>query len=78
MVTSYHQAVENVQRGATKFILDYPQDLTYADRLMKIKILSREFRKNISDLFPLFKSRIGALTRDVNNYIRTFEPGNQS
>ena len=70
--------VENVQRRATKFILDYPQDLTYADRLAKIKILPLEFRRDISDLCLLFKSRTGAITTDVNKYICTFEPGYQS
>ena len=42
--------VENVQRRATKFILNYPKDLTYADRLMKVNILPLEFRRDISHL----------------------------
>ena len=74
----HKKLVENVQRRATKFILDYPQDLTYADRLAKIKILPLEFRRDISDLCLLFKSRTGAITTDVNKYICTFEPGYQS
>jgi hypothetical protein len=74
----HKRLVENVQRRATKFILDYPQDLTYADRLAKIKILPLEFRRDISDLCLLFKSRTGAITTDVNKYICTFEPGYQS
>jgi hypothetical protein len=74
----HRRLVENVQRRATKFILDYPQDLTCTDRLAKIKILPLEFRRNISDLCLLFKSRTGAITTDVNKYICTFEPGYQS
>ena len=70
--------VENVQRRATKFILNYPKDLTYADRLMKVNILPLEFRRDISDLCLLFKSRTGAISTDVNNYIYIFEPGYQS
>jgi hypothetical protein len=43
----HKRLVENVQRRATKFILDYPHDLTYANRLTKIKILPLEFRRDI-------------------------------
>ena len=74
----HKRLVENVQRRATKFILDYPQDITYAERLAKIKILPLEFRRKISDLCLLFKSRTGAITTDVNNHIYTFEPGHQT
>jgi hypothetical protein len=74
----HKRLVENVQRRTTKFILDYPQDLTYANRLAKIKILPPEFRRDISDLCLLFKYRTGAITTDVNKYICTFEPGYQS
>jgi hypothetical protein len=70
----HKRLVENVQRRATKFILDYPQDLTYADRLVKINILPLEFRRDISYLCLLFKSRTGAITTDVNKYMYTFEP----
>ena len=65
----HKRLVENVQWRATKFILDYPQDITYAERLAKIKILLLEFRRKISDLCLLFKSRTGAITTDVNNHI---------
>jgi hypothetical protein len=43
-----------------------------------IKILPLEFRRDISDLCLLLKSRTGAITTDVNKYICTFEPGYQS
>jgi hypothetical protein len=77
-IIKHKRIVENVQRRATKFILDYPQDLTYADRLMKISLLPLEFRRDISDLCLLLKSRTGAITMDVNNYICTFKHGYQS
>ena len=70
--------IENVQRRATKFILNYPQDLKYVDRLIKINILPLEFRRDISDLCLVFKSRNGAITMDVNNFINTYEPGYKS
>ena len=58
----HRKLIENVQRRATKFILNYPQDLNYADRLTKIKMLPLEFRRDICDLCVVFKSRNGAIT----------------
>ena len=58
-----------------KFILNYPQDLKYANRLIKIKILPLEFRRDISDLCLVFKSRNGEITTDINNFINTYNPG---
>ena len=74
----HRQLIENVQRRATKFILNYPQDLKYAERLIKIKILPLEFRRDISDLCLVFKSRNGAITTDVNNFINSCKPGYKS
>ena len=47
--------IENVQLRATKFILNYAQDLKYVDRLIQINILPLEFRRDISDLCLVFK-----------------------
>ena len=74
----HRKLIENVQRRATKFILNYPKDLNYADRLIKIKMLPLEFRRDISDLCLVFKSRNGAITTDVNNFINTYKPGYKS
>ena len=71
----HRQLIENVQRRASKFILNYPQDLKYADRLIKIKTLPLEFRRDISDLCLVFKSRNGEITMDVNNCINTYNLG---
>ena len=71
----HRQLIENVQRRASKFILKYPQDLKYADRLIKIKTLPLEFRRDISDLCLVFKSRNGEITMDVNNCINTYNLG---
>ena len=34
--------LENVRRRATKFILNYPRDMSYRDRLLKLSLLSPE------------------------------------
>ena len=74
----HRHLIENVQQRATKFILNYPLDLKYADRLIKMNILPLEFRRDISDLCLVFKSRNGAITMDVNYFINTYEPGYKS
>ena len=74
----HRQVIENFQRRATKYILSYPKDLKYADRIVKLNILPLEFRRDISDLCLFFKSRTGAITTDVNHSIHTYEPGYKS
>ena len=74
----HRKLIENVQRRATKFILNYPQNPKYVDRLIMINILPLEFRRDISDLCVVFKSRIGAITMDVNNFMYTYKPGYKS
>ena len=46
-------ALERVQRRATKFILK--TDLSYPERLFKLKLLPLEYRREISDLCFFFK-----------------------
>ena len=51
MVAVKHRAlIENVQRRATKFILIYPQNMTYNERLIKFNLLPLEHRREISDV----------------------------
>ncbi len=64
--------IENVQRRATRFILNYPKDMSYPLRLQKLRLLPLEFRREISDLTLLFKSRNGLITMDVNKYLNTY------
>ena len=70
----HRQLIEDVQRGATKYILSYPQDLKYADWSIKLNNLPLEFRRDISDLCLLFKSRTGAITTEIisSKYIIRF------
>ena len=60
--TAKHRAfVENVQRRATKFILNYPlSHVSYTDRLKKLNLLPLKHRSSIKDivLFCKFKSDI--------------------
>ena len=50
---------ENVQRRATKFILNYPKDMSYKDRLLKLNLLPLEYRRNLKDLVLIFKATAG-------------------
>ena len=55
----YCSVVENVERRATKFILNYPRDMSYTERLVKINLLPLDLRREICDLL---KSQISTLT----------------
>jgi hypothetical protein len=82
----HRSIIENVQRRTTysahrlpdaeiresKFILNYPE------RLAKTTLLPLEFRREISDLQLLYKSRMGLLSMDVNKYLCTYESGYKS
>ena len=65
----HHLLIENVQRRATKFILNYPENMPYTERLQKAKLLPLEFRREICDLILLFKSKHRLITMDINKYI---------
>ena len=55
--TIKHRAlIENVQRRATKFILNYPQNMTYNERLIKLNLLPLEHCRETSDLLLFFFS----------------------
>ena len=51
--------LENVQRKATKFILNYPKDMSYRDRLFKPSLLPLEYRREIEDLVLIYNARAG-------------------
>ena len=64
--------IENVQRRAMRFILNYHKDMSYPLRLQKLRLLPLEFRRDISDLTLLLKSKNGLITMDVNKYLNTY------
>ena len=60
--------IENVQRRATKFILNYlPREMSYIDRLSAISLLPLEHRREILNLVLLFKFRTGLIASDIKN-----------
>ena len=70
--------IENIQRRATKFILNYSKDMSYTERLIATNLLPLEFRREISDLLLVFKAKTGLIPMDINNYLCTYEPGYKS
>ena len=67
--------IENVQRRASKFILNYPENIPYVERL---QLLPLEIRREISDLISLFKWKHHLITMDINKYICTYNSSYQS
>ena len=51
--------VENVQRRVTKFILNYPRDMSNRDRLVKLSLLPLEYRREVKDLELIYNARAG-------------------
>ena len=74
----HRSLIENVQRRATKFILNYPKEMTYRERLIATNLLPLEFRREIADLILLYKSKTGLIPMDVNNFLCSYEPGFRS
>lgn len=65
----YKKLIENIQRRATKFILDYPCDVNYMKRLAMLNIPPLEHRRDISDLILLFKSKFGLINANFQNFL---------
>ena len=61
--------IKNVQRRATKFILNYPHDCCYVDRLTSLKLLLLEYRREAHDLTLLFKLKCGLMNTDYNKIL---------
>lgn len=62
--------IENVQRRTTKFILGYPQNMSYKQILIHLSILPLEYRREMADHVLLFKSHIGCTGFDHSKYIQ--------
>ena len=65
--------LENVQRRATKFILTYPKDMSYKDRLLKLNLLQLEYRRNFKDLVLIFKAWAGHADLGHHDFFRQTE-----
>ena len=49
--------LESVKCRATKFILNYPKDISYKERLLKLDLLPLENRRDLKDLVLIFKAK---------------------
>ena len=65
-------ALERVQRRATKFILK--TDLSYPERLVKLKLLPLEYRREMLDLCFFFKCLKGYIDFNVLSYVNFKTP----
>ena len=64
--------IENIQRRATKFILNYPpREVSYINRLDQLNLLPLDFRRQMHDLVLLFKYKTGTLTSNFGRFIHT-------
>ena len=74
----YRSIIENVQRRATKFILNYPKEMSYAERQVETNLLPLEFRREMLDLQLLQKSKMGLISMDINKHLCSYEPDYKS
>jgi hypothetical protein len=51
----YQLMLEGIQRRATKFILNYPHDTDYKERLIQLNLLPLDVRRNMKYLLFFFK-----------------------
>ena len=72
----YRSIIENVQRRATKLILNYTKDMSYPERLFETNLLPLVFRREMSDQQLLHKSKGGLISMpiDVSKYLSTNKP----
>ena len=58
-------------------MLNYPQNLSYKDRLIELNLLPLEYRKEISDLIFFFncKSKVGLVTTDLRKFCAHLSQG---
>ena len=65
--------LENVQRRATKLILNYPKDISYKDRLLKLDLLPLENGRDLKDLVLIFKAKAGHVDLGHHDFFRQTE-----
>ena len=67
--------LEGVQRAATRFILSYPKDMSYKDRLLKLQILPLSYRRDSADIKLLYKLIYCDTNFNLANYVRFCNSG---
>ena len=60
--------IENVQRRATKFILNYPKGMSHRDRLVKLPLLPLEYRREMKDLVLICNAKAGHIAWVMNTF----------
>ena len=72
------RTIENVQRRATKFILNYPEDMNYNERLFILNLQPLEHRRQITDLVLLFKLKHNFIQSGLTNHIKELTKPNRA
>ena len=74
--TATHRGLlEQIQRRATKFILNYPpREVTYVDRLTQLNLLPLETRREIQDLVLVFKFKNGLINTNFSPFLSPVAP----
>ena len=67
----YQLMLEAVQRRATKFILNYPADMEYKERLKILNLLPLGARRSMKDLLFFHKCRAGLLDIHLPDYVQS-------
>ena len=66
--------IERVQIHVTKFSLnEYLSDVSYRDRCLTLGILPLCYRREILDLFFLFKCMYGGIDININTYLQSVQ-----
>lgn len=71
---TYKRMLENVQCSATKFILDYPGQISYKDRLVQLNLLPLEYRRLWKDLVFFYKCQNGLYDLDLSHIVKKVLP----
>ena len=62
--------LENVQRSATRYILGYPTDKNYNERLSELVILPLSYRREMNDLILFYKCQNNVCDVDVTEFVK--------
>ena len=71
-LVKHRRLIENIQRRATRFILNYsPREVSYINRLDQLNLRPLDFRRQMHDLVLLFKYKTGIVTSKFGRFIQT-------
>jgi len=69
-LVKHSRVIGNIQRRATKFILNYPpREVSYTNRLDQLNLPPLDFRRQMHDLVLLFKYKTGTVTSNFGRFI---------